>query len=203
MVLRGDAALPQADEPEAGDAAVGEEVELFVGDLVEAVDVAAVFFGELLEPDVGALGHEDDVGHPGLVGGEGFVLVERGLVVGGVAAAADAVGLVMYSSSKPMNSSPTKPMRAPGGCAVAELVGAGGVEAHPDGEVFFAEDVDGEEDAAEVFAEVGRPVFADEVELAGEGVGRGEHGRAEGVEEAAESGRDGRAGARSSWGRRR
>ncbi len=63
-------------------------LQLFVGDLVEAVDVAAVFFGELLEPDVGALGDEDDVGHPGLVGGEGFVFVEGGLVVGGVAAAA-------------------------------------------------------------------------------------------------------------------
>jgi hypothetical protein len=68
---RGDAALPQADEPEAGDAALGEQAQLFVGDLVEAVDVAAVFLGELLEPDVGALGDQDDVGHPGLVGAEG------------------------------------------------------------------------------------------------------------------------------------
>ncbi len=40
----GDAALPQADEPEAGDAAVGEEAQFFVGDLVEAVDVAADIF---------------------------------------------------------------------------------------------------------------------------------------------------------------
>ena len=75
-------ALPQADEPEAGDAAVGEQAEFFVGDLVEAMDVAEVFLGELFQPDVGALGHEDDVGHPGLVGGEGFVLVERRLVAG-------------------------------------------------------------------------------------------------------------------------
>ncbi len=73
---RGDASLPQADQPEAGDAAVGEQVQLFVGDLVEAMDVAAVFLGELLQPDVGALGHQDDVGHPGLVGAEGFVLVK-------------------------------------------------------------------------------------------------------------------------------
>jgi hypothetical protein len=42
--LRGDAALPEADEPEAGDAAVGEQLQLFVGDLVEAVDVAAGTF---------------------------------------------------------------------------------------------------------------------------------------------------------------
>ena len=47
-----------------------------------------------------------------------------------------------------MNSSPTKPMTAPGGRAVPVLVGAGGMEAHPDGEVFFAQDIDGEEDRA-------------------------------------------------------
>ena len=39
---RGDAALPQADQPESGDAAVGEQAELFVGNVIEAMDVAAV-----------------------------------------------------------------------------------------------------------------------------------------------------------------
>jgi hypothetical protein len=71
---------------------------------------------------------------------------------------------------------------------VTELVGPGGIEAHPDGEVFLAEDVDGEEDAAEVGADEGGPALADEVELAGEGVGRGEHGRAECVQEGADGG---------------
>ncbi|WP_433965035.1 hypothetical protein [Tunturiibacter gelidiferens] len=68
------------------------------------------------------------------------------------------------------------------------------MEAHPDGEVFFAEDVDGEEDTAEVFAEIFWPVLADVVELTGERVGRGEQGGAEGVEEAPDFGGDGRAG---------
>ena len=193
---RGDAALPQADEPEAGDAAVGEQVELFVGDLVEAVDVAQVFLGELLQPDVGALGHEDDVGHPGLVGGEGFVLVERGLV----AVRRTSCGV---NSSQPMNSSPTKPMVAPGGRAVAVLVGAGRMEAHPDGEVFFAEDVDGEQDALEFVAEVGRPVFADEVELADERVGRGERWVRAGRRRGCRSRARWAGGCRRSWGRLR
>jgi hypothetical protein len=171
-------ALPKADEPEASDAAMGEEAELFVGDLVEAEDVAAIFFGELLQPDVGALGDEDDVGHPGLVGGEVFVFIERGLIAVAVAAqAAEADVLVALET-----------LRAPGGRAVAVLIGAGGVEAHPDGEVFFAQDVDGEEDAAEVGADEWGPALADEVELAGEGIGRGEEGRTQGVEEGADGG---------------
>jgi hypothetical protein len=76
--------------------------------------------------------------------------------------------------------------------AVAELVGAGRMEAHPDGEVLFAEDVDGEQDAAQVGADEGGPALADEVELAGEGVGRGERwGRAE-RQRGCRSGRGGR-----------
>ena len=39
---RGDASLPQADQPEPGDAAVGEQAELFVGDVFEAMDVTSV-----------------------------------------------------------------------------------------------------------------------------------------------------------------
>ena len=40
--LARDGALPQADEPQAGDAPAGERVELLVGDGVEHPDVAAV-----------------------------------------------------------------------------------------------------------------------------------------------------------------
>ena len=192
---RRDAALPQADEPEAGDAAVGEQVEFFVGDLVEAMDVAEVFLGELFEPDVGALGHQDDVGHPGLVGGEGFVLVERGLVAVGVFLALELVP----ADELVADEAHVAPLRR----AVAELVGAGRMEAHPDGEVFFAEDVDGEQDALEVVAEVGRPFFADEVELADEGIGRGER-RARAERRRGCRSRARWAGAwRSSWGRLR
>jgi hypothetical protein len=69
---------------------------------------------------------------------------------------------------------------------MTELVGAGRVEAHPDGKVLLAEDVDGEQDAAEVGVEVRRPLFADVVELAGEGVGRGEEGSAKRVDQGAD-----------------
>ena len=193
--LGGSAALPKADEPEAGDAAVGEGLELLGGDLVEAVDVALVLLRELLEPDVGGFCDEDDVGHPGVVGGEGFVLVERGLVVGGIAAAAGAVGggfvvevvvetdvLVAYE---------------PVGVAAVALepggAGVGGMVAEPEGDFFFADGGEGEESAAEggggeLFAEDGGPVLADEVELGGDAGGVGEDGGEEGVEEGAELG---------------
>ena len=49
------------------------------------MDVALVLLAQLLQPDVGALGHENDVGHPGLILAEGLVFIERGLVVAGVA----------------------------------------------------------------------------------------------------------------------
>ena len=182
---RGDAALPEADEPEAGDAAVGEQMKLLVRNLVEAMDVAEIFLGELLEPDVGALGHEDDVGHPGLVGGEVFVFVERGLIAGGVFLAAELVVADELVADEAHAS--------PGGRAVAELIRAGGMETHPDSEVLFAQDIDGEQNAANVCVEIRGPLLADEVELADEGVGRCEERRAEGVEEAADAGRDGRA----------
>ena len=170
-------------KPDPAQAASVEQMKLFVGDLVEAVDVAEVFLGELLEPDVGALGHEDDVRHPGLVGGKVFVLVERGLVAVGIFLALELVVADELVADEAHGT--------PGGRAVPVLVGAGGMEAHPDGEVFFAEDVDGEQDSFEFVAEVGGPFFADEVELADEGVGRGEAGRAQSVEEAADLGRDG------------
>ena len=139
--------------------------------------MAAVFLRELLEPDVGALRDHDDGGHPGVVGGEGFVLDERGLVVGGIAAAANAVGADDEFFVKADELVAVEALRLPAHFAVRVGVVAAGVEAHPDGDVFFADDVDREQDALQVFAEVGRPLFADELELAGERVGGGEHGR--------------------------
>ncbi len=177
MVLRGDAALPQADEPEAGDAAVGEQAQLFVGDLVEAMDVALVFFRELLEPDVGALGHEDDVGHPGLVGGEGLVLVERRLVVVRVALAAaevfvEADVLVADEALSPQVGAPWRNWSGPGGWKRIQMARSSSRRTSMASRMRL-----------DVFAEVGRPVLADEVELAGEGVGRGERWGAQGFEE--------------------
>ena len=174
---RCNAALPEADEPQSSDAARGQQLQLLVGDLVQAMDVAQIFFGELFQPDVGALGHQHHVGHPGLVGAEVFVLVERGLIVVCVTAAAQLVEadvLIALESH-----------RTPGG-PVAELVGAGGMEAHPDGEVLFAQHVDGQQDALDVVAEEGRPALADKIELADQRVGRSKHGRAQRVVEAAD-----------------
>ena len=71
----GAAALPNADEPERIDAVVRDLGEIFVGDLVKAADVAAVFAAQLREPHIGAFGDEDRTGHPRSVGRELFVFV--------------------------------------------------------------------------------------------------------------------------------
>ena len=71
--LRGAAALPEADEPEAVHAAVAEGVEFFVGNLVEAGDERPYWSDELMQPDIGALGDEHDVGHPLDVGAEALI----------------------------------------------------------------------------------------------------------------------------------
>ena len=75
--LRGAAALPDADQPERIDAATRQRRELFVGNLVEAVDVRGHTAAELRQPDVGALGDQHGGRHPGRVGRELFVLVRR------------------------------------------------------------------------------------------------------------------------------
>ena len=80
--LRGRAALPDADQPESGEAPAGQLLQFFVGDLVQPVDVAPVLLGELIHPDVDVLRHHHHAGHPVDVGTEGFVL--------GLAATADA-----------------------------------------------------------------------------------------------------------------
>ena len=64
-LLRGVAALPQADQPEAGEARAGaSRVELLVRDLVQAPDRPAVCSRQLVEPDVGALRHQHHARHP-------------------------------------------------------------------------------------------------------------------------------------------
>ena len=68
--LRGSRPLPQADQPQPGDPAPGERVELLVGDRVERPDLAAVASRQLVEPDVGALGEQDEARHP-------FAIVEK------------------------------------------------------------------------------------------------------------------------------
>ncbi len=75
--LRGLRALPQADEPQPGDAPVGEPVELLVRDRVERADVAPVAARQLVEPDVRALGQQDEPRHPGRVARERLGLVGR------------------------------------------------------------------------------------------------------------------------------
>ena len=52
--------LPQADQPQAGDAPAGQPVELLVGDRVERPDVAGIASRQLVEPDIGALGEQDE-----------------------------------------------------------------------------------------------------------------------------------------------
>ena len=80
-VPRGGAALPHADQPERGEPAPGERVQLLVGDLVEPPDGPAVRAGELVEPDQGVLRDHHHPGHPVPVGAEGLGF-RPGLVVG-------------------------------------------------------------------------------------------------------------------------
>ena len=73
--------------------------------------------------------------------------------------------------------------------AMAVPVGSRRMKAQPDGYLFLAEHVDGQQKAAQVLPEVLAPFFADVIELTGDGIGRGEHGRAQGVEQASDFGR--------------
>ena len=73
--LGGDGAFPQADQPEPCHAPAGELVQLLVRDRVEGVDRAPVRARELVQPDVGALGHQHESRHPGRIAGEGLQLL--------------------------------------------------------------------------------------------------------------------------------
>ena len=128
----GAAALPDADEPERIDAAVGERGQLFVGNLVEAADVPAVLPAELREPDVGALGDEHGVGHPGRVGRELLVLVGR---------IAEERAPRQWLSTEGHCCCP-RSLAARAASAAHAL--PAGIELHPDGEFFFAENLAGD-----------------------------------------------------------
>ena len=109
---RGAAALPHADEPERIDAAMSEGRQLFVGNFVEAADVAAVLLAELREPDVGALGDEDGGGHPGGVGREFFVFI-RGIAEDRHLGVADDGGPLLLAALAALERLPLQ-RRAPG-----------------------------------------------------------------------------------------
>ena len=82
--LAGPAPLPQADQPQAGEAAPGESLQLLVRNLVQPADQTAVALGELVEPDVGGLGHQHDPRHPVAVLAEALVLVLEAAQAGAV-----------------------------------------------------------------------------------------------------------------------
>ncbi|OPZ58928.1 MAG: hypothetical protein BWY87_01237 [Deltaproteobacteria bacterium ADurb.Bin510] len=72
----GAAALPDADQPQTGEAETRQLFELFVGDLVKALDRPAVLDRQLVQPDIGALGHQHQLGHPVEVGAEALDLLQ-------------------------------------------------------------------------------------------------------------------------------
>ena len=143
--LGGAAAFPQADEPQARNAAVGQRIQLLIGDLVQAGDGAAILAGELPQPDVGVFGQKDDPGHPVGVGGIVFGLLFQPAQVGGR-----------------------------GGPGRAEGPRPG----------FFGDEVEAEEQFQGQIAQPGRPVLPDVAELAFQGVGRGEDGFQQHVDQA-------------------
>ncbi len=63
-LLRGPAAFPETDQPQSGHAPARQHVQLLIRDLIEPADVALVFLGQLIEPNVDVLGHQDQLGHP-------------------------------------------------------------------------------------------------------------------------------------------
>ena len=147
-VLGRPAALPQADQPEPGDPEAGEPGELVVGDLVEGPDRPAVRARELIEPDIGALRQQDQLGHPGHVVAEPFRFGIPGRA--GVA----------------------------GECAKAAQRGTGGSGTPaPEPGRFLRDDPEPDEQAIEEAsagrAQDGGPAVADEDELAGQRRGRG------------------------------
>src|SRR5581483_2806406 len=155
--------LPKPDEPKGVEAAIREGLELFIRNLIEALDGAAVLARELREPHVSALGNHDYVRHPLLIGAESLILDVAG-VGGGKVGDFGMVGV------------------AEGSVPAMRIAG---VEAHPDADFFFLEDIGGEQDFSEVFSQVFGPVFANPRKLAAEGIRRGLHGGNEEFEEIA------------------
>ena len=64
-------------------------------------------------------------------------------------------------------------------------VGRGGVEAHPEGNIFVAHGRDGEQQPFEVDSELLGPKLADKLKLCGQRIGRGEHGLQQRIEQGA------------------
>ena len=67
QLLRG--TLPDADRPEAGEAGIGQVIQLFIRNLVEPMDMPAVFVRQLLQPDIGRFGQQHGPWHPVEIGG--------------------------------------------------------------------------------------------------------------------------------------
>ena len=72
--LRGARALPNPDKPQTCETPAAQPIELFIGDVVQMMDGTLIFPRQLVEPDVGALGNQHDVGHPVGIVAEGFHL---------------------------------------------------------------------------------------------------------------------------------
>ena len=149
------APLPEADEPEPGDPTTRETVELLVRDRVECPDVAFVCPGELVEPDVRALRHEDKPWHP--------VLVH-----------AESLGLVGPAAPEP-------PER--GRVGAAATVAVRGHPPQPLGALLLGEDVERHDEAVEIPTQQQPPAIPDEAELARERVRRGDRRRTEHLDE--------------------
>ena len=73
--LRRHRALPQPDQPQARHPPARQGVELLVRDRVERAQLAPVATGQLVEPDVRALGHEHHARHPVRIAREGLRLI--------------------------------------------------------------------------------------------------------------------------------
>ncbi len=134
--LAGATALPEPDEPQPREAPADKPVELLVGDLVEAPDVAAIPAAELVQPDVRALGHQHDPGHPVLVLGEPLGLgVEARVRRRGPAASAAGTGMVAHPHGTLLFGDDVEARDQPveqGAEAVAEVGGEEGTPAGPD-----------------------------------------------------------------------
>ena len=136
--LRRTRPLPQPDEPQPGYAPAREQVQLFVRDRVQRPDVALVALRQLVQPDVRALGHEDESGHPVRVGAEslGFGLEPREL----------------------------RRLDGPGTAPAAEPEMQSALLLGQDAEG----DIDAVQQTSKVVAQEGRPVVAHVAELAGQ-----------------------------------
>ncbi len=145
--------------------------EIFVGDFIEAADVAAVFAAQLRQPDVGAFGDEHGTGHPRSVGRELFVFVRRIAEHRHVRAADEGGPLLLAGLAMALGGFTS--------------LGSRRVELHPDGQFFFAKNLAGhEQKALQAVAEQWLPKPPDQVELFAERGGRAGRGRPQKFEQA-------------------